>query len=350
MALYDKVKDLPLEIESYGLEGLARAMSAERTRLTTIVHVYGAGEEGIGEDVTYDPDDQNAQLAAGSFLPLPGTYTIDTLSQRLDELDLFPKPPARESSVDFRRWAYESAALDLALRQSGASLVEVMGLDPHPVNFVNSFRLGEPASMETVVYRLGLYPGLRFKLDATPSWTDGIVAKLVETGAVDSVDFKGQYHGTVVDQPPDPALYRRVVEAFPEAWFEDPHTDPEVDAVLVPHRERVTWDAPIHSVSDIETLPYAPKMINVKPSRFGSLKSLFAAYDYCNEHGIGMYGGGQTELGQGRGQIQYLASIFHPDGPNDTAPSGYNDPKPAAGLPSSPLAPKAEPVGFRWQM
>jgi hypothetical protein len=50
----------------------------------------------------------------------------------------------------------------------------------------------------------------------------------------------------------------------------------------------------------------------------------------------------------GRGQIQYLASLFHPDTPNDVAPSGYNDPSVPDGLPSSPLAPAAAPTGFRW--
>jgi hypothetical protein len=32
----------------------------------------------------------------------------------------------------------------------------------------------------------------------------------VATGAVDSVDFKGYYVGSIVDQPADPVLYRRV--------------------------------------------------------------------------------------------------------------------------------------------
>ncbi len=61
------------------------------------------------------------------------------------------------------------------------------------------------------------------------------------------------------------------------------------------------------------------------------------AYDYCAERGIGNYGGGQFELGPGRGQIQYLASLFHPDTPNDIAPTGYNLPVARAGLPASPL-------------
>jgi hypothetical protein len=89
----------------------------------------------------------------------------------------------------------------------------------------------------------------------------------------------------------------------------------------------------------------------VKPSRFGPISNLFAAYDYCEERGIGAYGGGQTELGPGRGQIQYLASIFHPDTPNDVAPSGYNVPAQATspGLPSSPLQPQLDEIGFRWK-
>jgi len=61
-----------------------------------------------------------------------------------------------------------------------------------------------------------------------------------------------------------------------------------------------------------------------------------------------MYGGGQFELGPGRGHIQYLASLFHPDTPNDTAPGGYNDPSVPAGLPASPLEPQPHPTGFRW--
>ena len=59
-----------------------------------------------------------------------------------------------------------------------------------------------------------------------------------------------------------------------------------------------------------------------------------------------MYGGGMGENGVGRGQIQLLASIFHPDGPNDVAPSAFNA-DPPADLPSSPLPPQPEATGFR---
>ena len=138
-----------------------------------------------------------------------------------------------------------------------------------------------------------------------------------------------------------------MAEAFPHALIEDPALTEETDAVLEAHRDRITWDAPIHSVADIEDLPFPPRTVNVKPSRFGSVQGLFETYDHCAAEGIGMYGGGQFELGVGRGQIQYLASLFHPDSPNDVAPGRYNLMPVASELETSPLDPSLEPVGFR---
>ena len=123
----------------------------------------------------------------------------------------------------------------------------------------------------------------------------------------------------------------------------------ETRGILDPVAERITWDAPIHSVADIEERPWKPRMVNIKPSRFGSLRALCEAYDYCEREGIGAYGGGQFELGEGRGQIQYLASLFHPDTPNDVAPGGYNQVQTPDGLPQSPLEPRPSTTGFRWE-
>jgi hypothetical protein len=125
-------------------------------------------------------------------------------------------------------------------------------------------------------------------------------------------------------------------------------TEADKWAILEPHRERVTWDAPIHSVADVDALPFAPRTLNSKPSRFGSLRRLCEFYDTCAERGIALYGGGQFELGPGRGQIQYLASLFHADAPNDVAPSGYNLTPVPAGLPRSPLPATPDEVGFRF--
>jgi hypothetical protein len=349
MSTYDLLADLPLEVEGYELDALERDVSSDFTRLSTVIRLRGADEDGVGEDVTYDALDHVALQDAGPVLPLTGRHTVESFSQVLAGLDLFGVDPVREVSRLYRRWAFESAALDLALRQGGRSLAAALGREARPVTFVVSLRLGEPASLEPVRSRLAAYPDLRFKLDPTASWDDELVAALAATGSVDSVDFKGHYKGTVVDQAGGPDLYRRVVDAFPQAWIEDPDlSDPQVDDVLRPHRDRITWDAPIHSVADIEELPFPPRMVNLKPSRLGSLRELCDAYDHCEARGIGAYGGGQFELGPGRGQIQCLASLFHPDTPNDVSPAGFHDHHPAAGLPTSPLAPAPSATGFRW--
>ena len=348
MATYDRIADLPLVIEDYALEPLSREVSSGFLRESTVIRLRGAGQEGAGEDVSYEAEDQRALREAGPSLPLAGTWTIDSFSRHLATLDLWPEPARHEASVDYRIWAYESAALDLALRQAGTSLHAHLERPPRPLTFVVSLRLGEPSTILPLRERLDRYPTLRFKLDPTSDWDDALLTALVETGAVDSVDFKSFYKGTVVDQPADPELYARVIAAFPDAWIEDPALLPETEAVLAGHHDKITWDAPIHSVQDIEALAFPPKMVNVKPSRFGPLRNLFAAYDYCEERGIGAYGGGQFELGCGRGHIQYLAAIFHPDTPNDVAPSGYNEVPVPEGLPASPIPPATADVGFVW--
>jgi hypothetical protein len=349
MATFDLLADLPLEVDGYVLEGLSAEVSSGFSRLTTVVHLQGGGLEGIGEDVVYDAEDHVALQEAGPVQPLAGRFALGEFCELIDSLDLFAVAPQREVSRLYRRWTFHSAALDLALAQAARPLHEALGREPRPVTFVVSLRLGEPPTLEPVASRLSRYPTLRFKLDPTTSWTPELIAALVATGAVDSVDFKSFYRGTVVDQAPDPVLYRRVVEAFPSAWIEDPDViTPETAAALAGDHDRITWDAPIHSIADIESLPFAPRMVNIKPSRIGGLAKLCATYDYCAERGIGAYGGGQFELGPGRGQAQYLASLFHPDTPNDLSPVGFHSNEPAPGLPVSPLPPAPSEVGFRW--
>ncbi len=314
-----------------------------------MITLNGGGEEGQGEDVTYDGELQTAQQEHGPKLPLAGSWTFDSFARMLDETDTFPAgDPGRQVFRNYRQWAFESAALDLALRQNGRSLADAVGRDPGPISFVVSSRMGDPPTIAPVTRRLAAYPDLRFKLDGTPDWTDDLIDELVALGAVDSIDFKGAYKGTPVDTPTSPEFYRRIAEAFPDAWLEDPDLEEEpAREALRPFEERITWDAPIHSIDDILAAPVLPKTVNLKPSRFGSVRSLFAAYDFCEERGMGAYGGGQYELGVGRGQIQYLAALFHPDAPNDIAPAGYDALDPEPGLPPSPLEPELDATGFR---
>jgi len=325
VSTYDTVKDLPLEIESYDLEPLEQEVARGFTLRRTVVVLRGGGEEGRGEEVDYNPVIQQDFQARRSELPLAGAHTLDSFSL------------LQSGQTEYRRWALESAALDLALRQAGTSLGEEIGRTPKPVRFVVSTRIANVAGWRA------LYPELRFKLDPDRDWTDEVIAGVA--GVVDTADFKGIYRGDF-GMPPDPELYTRIANAFPEAWLEDPALSRDTSRVLEPHRGRITWDAGIHEWSDVEALPFRPRCLNSKPSRFGSVRRLFDFYDACEREGIQLYGGGQFELGAGRAQIQRLASLFHADAPNDVAPSGFNATEPVAGLPVSPLelTPQA---GFR---
>jgi hypothetical protein len=325
MPLFDRVKDLTLAVDRVELEHLDLPLR-HLTRRTTVVHLHGGGHEGVGEDVSYEEDLQLA-FTEDALPPLTGEHTLETFS------DLVADQPG------YRPWGLESAALDLALRRAGLPLAEVVEREPEPVRFC--------VSQNAVKELRALYPKLRFKLDASDSWTDEVVAELAATGTVDVVDLKGLYEGEWVDATPSAELYGRVAEAFADAWLEDPRLNEETRPVLDPHRDRITWDFPIHSVADVDALPFPPRCLNSKPSRFGSVRNLFDFYDACAERGIALYGGGQFELGPGRSQIQHLASLFHADAPNDVAPKEYNIGGPRPGLPQSPLLPPAREPGFR---
>jgi len=332
--MYARIAELPLEIAEYRLERLEAPVTRDLLRVTTLVRLAGGGEEGLGEDVTWYAEAHDREQAAGPTRPLGGAWVLESFSSALG----IEEP--------HKRWAYESAALDLALRQAGRSLADALGRTRRAVTFVVSPGLGDPPSADALKRRLVLYPELRFKLDPSSEWTDELVHELAATGTVDIVDYKA-FYSDPDSAPPDVALYRRVAEGFPEAWLEDPALTEETDEALRPHRDRITWDAPIHSVADVERLPFGPRTLNVKPSRFGFVRELLEFYDYCEDRGIGLYGGGMFELGAGRGQVQQLASLFHPDAPNDVAPGGYNEREPRAGLPTSPLRAPADEPGFR---
>lgn len=348
MGLYDAFRDLPLSVDSIELVRHSLDVSSGFERVSTEIVLSGSGLSGHGEDVTYDELDHVALLDSPPEPPLPFSGTFDEFSRLLGEVELFPAPPEREVSRDYRRWGFESAALDLALRQNDTTFDAALGIQPRPVRFILSLRLGDPPAIANVNDWLAVAPWLEFKLDAENSWPRELIEQLAATGRVESVDLKGLYVGTVVDNPPTARLYGEVVELFPNAWIEDPGFTDETRPVLESAIDRITWDAPIHSVADIEALEHKPRCLNIKPSRFGPLSRLLDAIEHCQTNGIEMYSGGQFELAVGREQLHVLASVFFPDSPNDASPVQYHVPDPVPGLPASPLEPPAGRAGFTW--
>jgi L-alanine-DL-glutamate epimerase-like enolase superfamily enzyme len=347
-SLWPRLAALPLVIEACEYDRLHAVLSDEFDRITTHVRLVGAGTDGLGEDVSVFREDGTALHETRPSLPLEGEWTLAGFCDHLATVELWPQTPEWEAALRYRNWAFESAALDLALRQAGRSLHDVLGLQPQPVRFVNSLGLGNEASIEPLRRRLARSPGVRFKLDAEATWTEALVDEVAATGAVDTIDFKGHYGIEVEDPQALSALYDHVLAAFPDAYLEDPHDLPEIAPRLADQLERVSYDAPIGSAEDIGATPLAARVVNVKPSRIGSLRALLQVYARCARERRPMYGGGMGELGVGRGQIELLAALFHPDAPNDVAPSAYNEDDPAGDLPASPLAPRPAPTGFRW--
>jgi len=341
---YGLIAGLPLRIDGYHLERKELDVSSGFLRVTTTVVLRGGGHEGRGEDVTYAAEDHDPYPLA---LPLEGDWILDEFSERLGGLDLFPdRPPQLEFFRYYRRWAFESAALDLALRQRGQSLGAALGRDYQPLRFAVSTRLD-------ISPWLAVDPALEFKLDPTPEWDAQTMARIAVTGRVRVLDFKSFYEGSPVDNPPDPVQYRAAAAAFADAVLEDPAlTGPARDA-LDGEEERFSFDAPIHSWADVEAVaarvfngrPSTLRHLNIKPSRFGSVGALLDCVERAQAAGMELYGGGQFELGVGRDQIQALASLLYPAGPNDVAPRDYHGDA-HAGVPRSPLEPLAQAPGF----
>ncbi len=347
-SLWPRLAELRLVIEACEYERLHAVLAYEFERVTTHVRLVGDGVDGLGEDVSVHVEDGGSLHERRPALALAGEWTLAGFCEHLATLELWAEPPEWDAAVHLRQWAFESAALDLALRQAGRSLHDVLGLEPRPVRFVNSLGLGkEEPSIEPLRRRLARSPGVRFKLDAEANWPPALVEAVAATSAVDTIDFKGQYGIEVKDPEALGALYDRVLSAFPDAYLEDPHDLPEIARRLGDHLERVSYDAPIRSADDIGATPLAARVVNVKPSRIGSLRELFEVYARCAREQRPMYGGGMGELGVGRGQIELLAALFHADAPNDVAPSAYNEDDPRGDLPASPLKLRPEATGFR---
>lgn len=349
--LWTAVKDLPIAIESSSFEALLPSGPVDTSGgagdveiSTTLLRLGGRGEEGHGEQVGM-PEAQD-ELRASDF-PLTGDWgTLEAFLAHLDTIEMWAEPPEFDLARNWRRWTFESAALDLALRQADATLPEVLGRTPRPVTFVTSFGLGDPPQIDKVARRRARHPTVGFKLDVAPSWTQEIMDRVAAVDGVATIDFKGQYGIEVEDEAALLAMYERALATFPGVWLEDPHDLPAVQAQLAPVADRVSYDAPITSVESLRATPVTPRIVNVKPCRVGRLQELGRLYAHCEEAGIRMYNGGMGELGVGRGQAQLLAALFHPDAPNDIAPSDYNLEDPPADLPGSPLDP-APGRGFR---
>ena len=173
------------------------------------------------------------------------------------------------------------------------------------------------------------------------TWTPEIVEALLGTGAVHTIDFKGQYELQVEDAKALAALYELLIEAFPDALLEDPHDLPEITPLVEPHAARVSYDAPIHTVADLDAVPSPPGPST--SSRAGSASSAISSSSTppARTRGLAMYGGGMGELGVARGQIQLLAVALPPRRAQRHRPARLQRARPRRRAPGQPAGPAA---------
>ena len=267
-------------------------------RTTAIVHLEGGGEHGYGEEVTFQEErpapGEPAKCLGGS----PGASVSSRSGWRCMIYSSEPRNSRSCGTIGIGRSRLQPS-ISRSVRRASVSTRRLV-VTPEPVDFVVS-----PAPGFSSV------PAGRAAEDRR--------RRPAARSPVDVIDFKGSG---------DRAAVESALALYPDALLEDP-------PVVVPGA-RVSWDIRITSADEIRRLPDRPSAINVKPARLGRFAELFDVYELCAAEGIALYGGGQHELGPGRAQIQLLASLFHPHGPNDVAPAGYNEPNPGARAPDEP--------------
>ena len=353
MSTYERVADLPLTIDDYALEGSARSVS-QRLRAPDHGDPPARRRRGGRRRGRHlrrrRPASPSRSTARCCRSPASGRSTRSPSTSAT--LDLFPAgAPTQPVFRNYRRWGVrERGARPRAApgghvagrRRSGASCSPVTLRRLHADGRAADDRAGHapPRALPRPALQARRHAGLGRRADRR-AWS----RPARSTRSTSRAPTRARRSTSTTD----PAFYRRIAEAFPDAWLEDPDLEPpDAREALRPFEDRITWDAPIHSVDDILAAPVLPRTVNLKPSRFGQRAARCSrATTSAPSAAWARTAAASTSSASGRGQIQYLAALFHADAPNDIAPSGYDALDPEPGLPESPLDPDPEPTGFR---
>ena len=342
MGTYDRIAPLPVLIDDVAYERQSRAVSSGFERVSTTIVMRGGGVEGRGEDICYAAPDHDLLPEPGS-LGLAGTHTIASVAEQLDGA----RPVHGRSEH-----AGVARLPPLGVRERGARPRAAPGR-------LHARRGRRSRARAAALRRLDARGRARLARRRTRPRVQG---------RPDSGRVGRGAHGRARGDRPHPRVRpqgalrrhagrhgarRRLPRAASRSASPTPCSRTCRSSPTCSRRSPTTSIAsrstrPIHSLADVDALPIPIKHLNIKPSRFGPLSRLFECIDTCLERGTELYGGGQFELGVGRGQVQEIASLFYPHTPNDVAPPDYNAPTPVAGLPQSPLSPPTRSPGFGW--
>src|SRR4051812_5100499 len=97
--MWDRLAGLALEVDGYTLERLESPPVRDVVRVTTMMRISGGGLEGVGEDITGPAEEHDALHAAGPYLELAGSWTLEAFLDHLATLDQWkPRPPPWEAA------------------------------------------------------------------------------------------------------------------------------------------------------------------------------------------------------------------------------------------------------------
>ena len=345
LATFDAVADLPLEVESFALERLEQAVSprvhASHHRRAPARRRRGGRRRGRHVRA---PEDHPGRGRA----PARRGRTCSTRSRSWSVGSSCSRTSRRCGAYyDYRRWAFESAALDLALRQAGRSLADAVERKAGPVG--SSCRWASAIRRAWARVRGWLEPIQACSSSSTRGARDeNLVAELAELGCVESSTSRVSTAARSVDQPPDPRLYRLLVEGFPEAFIEDPALTAETrDPGAASRPRHLGRDHPLGRGHRGAALP-APddqhQAVAVRERCGGCSTRTTTARS--RESGRTAAASSSSALGAARSSTSPRSSI--PTRPTTSRPRDFNLPQPRPGLPTSPLEPALEPTGFRW--
>ena len=181
------------------------------------------------------------------------------------------RSPARLDGLpDYRRWGFESAALDLALRQAGVSLHEVLGRGAA----AGALRRLDRARRTDGAERLRASTGHALQARSRrATGTRPLVAELAELDCVDVRRLQGGVHvAGAASGRRRRALYRPRRRGAPgraDRGSGRRRSREGGDPRAAPRPDHLGRRRSIRS-TDVDALPFPPRVLNSKPSRFGS--------------------------------------------------------------------------------